>query len=145
MKVFPQGPPPGDDNGAVFVGQANTSILNAAARLLELMAHPGDAEPLAPLIMDEILLARLANMSLSSFHVHFKSVTAVSPFAVPESAAPPGGQTSHVVPDGGCRDCESAHGVHQRFAVQQRVRPLFRKLANQGHHQAARTRGRRRR
>ena len=123
LKVFPQGPPPGDDNGAVFVGQASASILNAAVRLLELMAHPGDAELLAPLILDEILirllrspigvrvaqigvassgvfgvakavswlranfsapmkveeLARLANMSVSSFHVHFKSVTAMSP------------------------------------------------------------------
>jgi AraC-like DNA-binding protein len=123
LKVFPQGLPPAHDSRAVSVSQADAGILNAATRLIELMAQPGDAELIAPLIVDEILirllrspigvraaqvgvadsgtygvakavswlranfqqpmkvedLARLANMSLSSFHQHFKAVTAMSP------------------------------------------------------------------
>ncbi len=98
-------------------------IVNAATRLLELMAQPGDADLLAPLVVEEILirllrspigvrvaqigltesnmhgvakavswlranffqpmkveeLAKLAHMSVSSFHQHFKSVTSMSP------------------------------------------------------------------
>jgi len=90
---------------------------------MECLAHPGDAELLAPLVIDEILirllrspigvrvaqmgfaessvervakaiswlranysqpmkvedLAELVNMSVSSFHEHFKSVTSMSP------------------------------------------------------------------
>lgn len=123
LKVYPQGPPPVHDSRAVFIGQASASILNAAIRLLELMGQPGDAELIAPLVVDEILirllrspvglrvaqvgladsgvygvakavswlranfsrpmkvedLAKLANMSVSSFHQHFRSVTSMSP------------------------------------------------------------------
>ncbi len=123
LKVYPQGLPPVHDSRAVYVSQASASILNAATRLLELMGQPGDAELIAPLVVDEILirllrspigvrvaqigladsgvhgvakavswlranfsqpmkveeLARLANMSVSSFHQHFKSVTSMSP------------------------------------------------------------------
>jgi AraC-like DNA-binding protein len=123
LKVFPQGLPPVREGLAVFVCKADAKIVNAATRLLELIAVPGDAELLAPLVIDEILirllrspacvrvaqiglvdsgmhriakavswlranysqpmkieeLARLAHMSVSSFHQHFKSVTSMSP------------------------------------------------------------------
>ena len=123
LKVYPQGLPPVHESGGVYVGQAEVNIINAARRLVELMAHAGEAELLAPLVVDEILirllrspigvrvaqigltdsgvygvakavswlrtnfslpmkveeLARLANMSVSSFHQHFKSVTSMSP------------------------------------------------------------------
>jgi transcriptional regulator GlxA family with amidase domain len=119
LTVFPHGLPPLHDDSGVFVSQASTSILDATTRLIELMAQPGDAELIAPLVVDEILirllrspvgvrvaqvgfadsgvfgvakavswlrdnfsqplkveeLARLANMSVSTFHQHFKSVT----------------------------------------------------------------------
>jgi len=123
LKVFPQGLPPVQEGRAVFVCRADANIVNAATRLLGLMAEPEDAELLAPLVIDEILirllrspvcvrvaqvgladsgmhriakaiswlranfsqpmkieaLARMANMSVSSFHEHFKSVTSMSP------------------------------------------------------------------
>jgi AraC-like DNA-binding protein len=123
LKVYPGGVPIPRDSRGVFVGQATTAIVDAAARLVELTAHPADAELLAPLVIDEILirllrspvgprvaqigqnesgfqrvakavswvrgnfaqpmavegLADLAHMSLSSFHQHFKAVTAMSP------------------------------------------------------------------
>jgi AraC-like DNA-binding protein len=123
LKVFPHGLPRVPDNGAVCVAEADVRIINAAVRLVELMAEPGNVELLAPLVIDEILirllcsqigariaqigladtgvygvekavswlranfsqpmkveeLADLANMSVSSFHQHFRSVTAMSP------------------------------------------------------------------
>lgn len=123
LKVYPRGLPRTQDKGAVTLGQADAKIFNAAVRLVELMAQPEDAELLAPLIVDEILirllrspigvqvaqigladsglngvaravswlkdnfaepmkveeLARLAHMSVSTFHQHFKSATSMSP------------------------------------------------------------------
>lgn len=123
QKVFPHGLPRVPDSGAVCVAQADVRIINAAVRLVELMAEPGDAELLSHLVVDEILirllrsrigariaqigladtgvygvekavawlranfsqsikveeLAGLANMSVSSFHQHFRSVTSMSP------------------------------------------------------------------
>ena len=123
LKVFPHGLPRVTDIGAVCVAEADVRIINAAVRLVELMAEPGDAQLLAPLVVDEILirllrshigariaqigladtgvygvekavswlranfsqsmkveeLARLANMSVSSFHQHFRTVTSMSP------------------------------------------------------------------
>src|SRR5208337_1983140 len=123
LKVYPQGLPPVHGSGGVYVGQADRNIINAAIRLIELMAQRGDAELIAPLVFDEILirllcspigvrvaqiglansgvygvakavswlranfsqpikveeLAKLANMSVSSFHQHFKSITSMSP------------------------------------------------------------------
>ena len=123
LKVFPHGLPRVPDSGAVFVTQTDVRIINAAVRLIELIAQPGDAELLAPLVIDEILirllrcpvgtriaqiglantgiygvekavswlranfsrpmkveeLAELANMSVSSFHQHFRAVTSMSP------------------------------------------------------------------
>ncbi len=123
LKVYPHGVPRVQERRAVYVGQANMAIVSAATRLLELMAQPGDAQLLAPLVVEEILirllrspigvrvaqiglaessvhgiakavswlranfsqpmkveeLAKLAHMSVSSFHQHFKAVTSMSP------------------------------------------------------------------
>ncbi len=123
LKVFPQGLPPAQERSAVYVTPIDDNTINAMTRLMECLAHPGDAELLAPLVMDEILirllrspigvrvaqmgfaessvhrvakaiswlqenfsqpmkveeLAELVNMSVSSFHEHFKSVTSMSP------------------------------------------------------------------
>jgi len=123
LKVYPHGLPRVPESRAVYVGQADMRIVNAATRLLELMAQPGEAELLAPLVVEEILirllrspigvrvaqiglaessvhgvakavswlranfsqamkveeLAKLAHMSVSSFHQHFKAVTSMSP------------------------------------------------------------------
>ena len=122
-KVYPHGLPRPHDSRGIYVGQADAHITDAASRLLELMAHPADAELLAPLAVDEILirllrsplgsrvaqighaesgvcrianavswlrsnfaqpmnldeLSKLVNMSVSSFHRQFKSVTSMSP------------------------------------------------------------------
>ncbi len=122
-KVYPHGLPRPQDSRAAWIGQADAHIIDAASRLLELMMHPADAELLAPLAVDEILirllrspmgsrvaqighaesgvhriasavswlranfaepmnvdeLAKLVNMSVSSFHRQFKSVTSMSP------------------------------------------------------------------
>ena len=123
LKVYPQGLPPVKENRALYLSRSDAKITNAAIRLLELIAHPEEAELLSPMIVDEILirllrsplgprvaqiglkdsglngvsksvawlrenfsqpikmetLAKLANMSTSTFHTHFKSVTAMSP------------------------------------------------------------------
>jgi AraC-like DNA-binding protein len=123
VKVYPHGLPRVPENRGVCVSPINLGIVNAATRLLELMAQPGEAELLAPLVIEEILirllrspigvrvaqigrvessvhgvakavawlranfsqpmkvdeLAKLAHMSVSSFHQHFKAVTSMSP------------------------------------------------------------------
>ena len=123
LKVYPRGVPPAQERSAVYVTPLDLSIVNAATRLMECLAQPGDVELLAPLVVDEILirllrspiglrvaqmgfaessvhrvgkaiswlrsnfshpmkvehLAGLVNMSVSSFHEHFKSVTSMSP------------------------------------------------------------------
>jgi AraC-like DNA-binding protein len=123
LKVYPHGLPPVQERRAVYVTPIDASVVNAATRLMTCLAQPGDAELLAPLVMDEILirllrgpigvrvaqmgfaessvhrvakaiswlranfsqpmkvedLAGLVNMSVSSFHEHFKSVTSMSP------------------------------------------------------------------
>ncbi len=122
-RVYPHGLPQPREGRAVWVGHADANIVDAASRLLEVMAQPAEAELLAPLIVDEILirllrsplgsrvaqightasslqriakavawlranfdqpvdvdaLATLVNMSVSSFHRQFKSVTSMSP------------------------------------------------------------------
>jgi AraC-like DNA-binding protein len=59
LKVYPHGVPTPRDSRGVIVGPANTAIVDAAARLVELMAHPEDAELVAPLVVDEILIRLL--------------------------------------------------------------------------------------
>jgi len=123
LKVFPHGLPRLQKDQAIYVCPTEPGILAAAARLLELMARPDEAELLGPLVVDEILirllrspvggrvaqigqeesqthrvsravswvqthfdqpldverLAAMVHMSVSSFHLHFKSVTSMSP------------------------------------------------------------------
>jgi AraC-like DNA-binding protein len=59
LKVYPHGLPRVPESRAVCVGQTSVSIVNAARRLMELMGQPGDAELLAPLAIDEILIRLL--------------------------------------------------------------------------------------
>lgn len=59
LKVYPHGLPPVQVGCAVYVCQANASLVNAATRLLELMAPTEDTELLAPLVIDEILIRLL--------------------------------------------------------------------------------------
>ncbi len=56
LKVFPHGVPAPQDNRGLFVGQATTAIVDAAARLVDTMAQPAGAALLAPLAVDEILI-----------------------------------------------------------------------------------------
>jgi AraC-like DNA-binding protein len=59
LKVHPNGLPPSQDNRAVHVGEADAQIIDASIRLLELISRPGEAELLAPLAIDEILIRLL--------------------------------------------------------------------------------------
>jgi AraC-like DNA-binding protein len=58
-KVYPKGLPESRDNRALYIVPADAAIIDAASRFLELMAHPADAELLAPLVLDEILIRLL--------------------------------------------------------------------------------------
>lgn len=58
-KVYPHGVPRVDEVRALYVEQNTAQIVNAATRLLELMAQPGEAELLAPLVIDEMLIRLL--------------------------------------------------------------------------------------
>jgi AraC-like DNA-binding protein len=122
-RVFPKGAPQPKETRALYVGEADAHIIDAAVRLVELMSRPADAELIAPLVIDELLirllrgpmgsriaqmgqldsslhrvskavawlrenydqpidveqLAKLVNMSVSSFHRQFKAVTSMSP------------------------------------------------------------------
>jgi AraC-like DNA-binding protein len=123
LKVFPNGVPAPQNRRGLYATESQEGIVEAATKLIALMAEPRDAELLAPLVVDEILirllrspvgsrvaqightdssvqriaravseirdnftqplavdaLARLVNMSVSSFHQHFKAVTSMSP------------------------------------------------------------------
>jgi AraC-like DNA-binding protein len=78
LKVFPHGLPPVQERSAVYVSPADASIVSAATRLMECLAQPGDAELLAPLVIDEILIrllrspigARVAQMGFAESSVH---------------------------------------------------------------------------
>ena len=54
LKVFPHGVPSAQESRAIIVGRTSPSITDAAARLVESMAQPAEAELVAPLIVDEI-------------------------------------------------------------------------------------------
>jgi AraC-like DNA-binding protein len=58
-KVFPHGLPPHGEGQAICVDQADAHVLNAVVRLLGLASQPGDAELLAPIVIDEILIRLL--------------------------------------------------------------------------------------
>jgi AraC-like DNA-binding protein len=59
LKVYPQGLPPVQERRAVYITPVDASIVNASVRLMECLAQPGDAELLAPLMVDEILIRLL--------------------------------------------------------------------------------------
>ena len=59
LKVYPHGLPPVQERSAVYIAPMDVSIVSAASRLMECLAQPGDAELLAPLVMDEILIRLL--------------------------------------------------------------------------------------
>ena len=59
LKVYPNGLPPVQERSAVYVTPVDVSIVNAATRLIECLAQPGDTELLAPLVVDEILIRLL--------------------------------------------------------------------------------------
>ncbi len=59
LKVYPHGVPGPRETRGVCVGQTTTAIVDAASRLVALMAQPTDAELLAPLVVDEILIRLL--------------------------------------------------------------------------------------
>jgi len=78
LKVYQHGLPPVQERRAVYVTPADASVINAATRLMECLAKPGDAELLAPLVVDEILIrllrssigVRVAQMGLAESSVH---------------------------------------------------------------------------
>ena len=78
LKVYPRGLPPVQERRAVYVAPLDSSVLNAATRLMECLAQPGDAELVAPLVVDEILIrllrspigVRIAQMGFAESSVH---------------------------------------------------------------------------
>ncbi|WLT33491.1 AraC family transcriptional regulator [Geothrix sp. PMB-07] len=58
-KVYPHGLPKREEGRAICVDQADSHVLNAVVRLLELASQPGEADLLAPLVIDEILIRLL--------------------------------------------------------------------------------------
>lgn len=59
LRVYPHGLPQFQQKRAVYVARSSASIVNAASRLVELMADVADAALLAPLVIDEILIRLL--------------------------------------------------------------------------------------
>lgn len=58
-KVFPHGLPQSREARALYVGDADAQLIDAATRLIELMEKPADAALLAPLVIEEILIRLL--------------------------------------------------------------------------------------
>jgi AraC-like DNA-binding protein len=59
LKVYPHGLPPAQERRAIYVSPLDSGIINATIRLMECLGKPGDAELLAPLIAEEILIRLL--------------------------------------------------------------------------------------
>jgi AraC-like DNA-binding protein len=59
LKVYPRGLPAVQERNAVYLTPVDDCIVNAAIRLMECLAHDGDAELLGPLVTDEILIRLL--------------------------------------------------------------------------------------
>ena len=64
-RVYPHGVPKAADSRGLYVGASTDGIVDAVTRLLELMAHPEDADLLGPLVVDEILI-RLLRTSIGN-------------------------------------------------------------------------------
>ena len=58
-RVFPHGVPKPSETRGLYVGHSTDGIVEAVARLLDLMAAPDDAAMLGPLVIDEILIRLL--------------------------------------------------------------------------------------
>jgi AraC-like DNA-binding protein len=58
-RVYPRGVPKASDAFGLYVGQSADGIVDAVTRLLDLMADPGEAEMLGPLVVDEIVIRLL--------------------------------------------------------------------------------------
>jgi len=69
LKVYPYGVPQAQEKRAIYVSPSSASIVNAAARLMELATQPRDAELIAPLVIDEILI-RLLRSPIGSRVAH---------------------------------------------------------------------------
>ncbi len=78
LKVFPRGVPPVQERSAVYITPLDANVVEAATRLVECLAQPGEVELLAPLILDEILIRllrgpiglRVAQMGFAESSVH---------------------------------------------------------------------------
>ena len=78
LKVYPHGPPPARESRSVYLDRSDAGIVGAAIRLLELVDDPRNAELLAPLVIEELLLrllrsssgGRLAQVGLADSHVY---------------------------------------------------------------------------
>jgi AraC-like DNA-binding protein len=78
LKVFPRGLPPVQERSAVYLAAIDASMVDAAVRLMESLGKPGDAELLAPLVTDEILIrllrspigVRVAQIGFAESSVH---------------------------------------------------------------------------
>jgi AraC-type transcriptional regulator N-terminus len=78
LKVYPHGLPAVQVRRPVYVTAVDLTIVNAAMRLIECLAQPEDAELLAPLVLDEILIrllrgpigVRVAQMGFVESSVH---------------------------------------------------------------------------
>jgi len=58
-RVYPRGIPKPSGTRGLYVGHATDEIIDAVARLLDLMARAEDADLLGPLVVDEILIRLL--------------------------------------------------------------------------------------
>ena len=84
-RAFPNGLPQARDSRPLYIGEADPHMIDAATRLLTLMDRPANAELIAPLVIDEILIRllvgpmgpRIAQMGLtdSNFHRVAKAVS----------------------------------------------------------------------
>jgi AraC-like DNA-binding protein len=58
-RVFPHGLPTVCNRSAGYLMDADLALINAVARLVDCLSHPGDDQLLAPLVMDEIFIRLL--------------------------------------------------------------------------------------
>jgi AraC-like DNA-binding protein len=78
LKVYPDGAPRVPETRAVYLARANNAVIDAAVRLMELLAQPDDAHLLAPLVTEEIFVrllrspvgGRLAQVGQRESNVH---------------------------------------------------------------------------
>lgn len=59
LRVYPHGLPQGQRERAVYITQTDPNLIEAASRLVALASQPEEADLLAPLVLDEILIRLL--------------------------------------------------------------------------------------